>query len=171
MNWKRLFNEQRPSEIYNVRLPVTWTDRILEFIALLLLIAMWVVAAVFYRQAEGADVATHFNFAGEIDQVSDPVSILVTTLCWTFVMLMVGLSAYRPRLMNPSVRITTVKQLKLAVTQMRGMNIILGIMGICLLLSMVYETPVWVLIPAGLLFIEVITFSILIKRQSNKRFS
>ena len=46
----------------------------------------------------------------------------------------------------------------------RGYGSLCGIMGICLLLSMVYETPVWVLIPAGLLFIEVIVFSILIRR-------
>lgn len=164
MNWKRLFNEQRPSEIYNVRLEVTWTDRILEFVALLLLIAMWVVAAVLWREAAGDEVALHMNLAGEVDKVGDPVSLLIMTGCWTFVMLMLGFSAYRPRLMNPSTRISTVKQLKLAVTQVRGMNIILGIMGICLLLSMAYQTPVWVLIPAGLLFIEVITFSILIKR-------
>lgn len=164
MNWKRLFNERRPSEIYNVRLPVTWTDRILEFVALLLLIAMWVVAAVLWREAAGDEVALHMNLAGEVDKVGDPISLLIMTGCWTFVMLMLGFSAYRPRLMNPSTRITTVKQLKLAVTQVRGMNIILGIMGICLLLSMAYETPVWVIIPAGLLFIEVITFSVLIKR-------
>ena len=159
MNWKRLFNERRPSEIYNVRLPVTWTDRILEFVALLLLIAMWVVAAVLWREAAGDEVALHMNLAGEVDKVGDPILLLIMTGCWTFVMLMLGFSAYRPRLMNPSTRITTVKQLKLAVTQVRGM-----IMGICLLLSMAYETPVWVIIPAGLLFIEVIVFSILIRR-------
>lgn len=164
MNWKKLFNEQRSSEVYNVRLPVTWTDRIMEFVALLLLIAMWVVAAVLWREAAGDEVALHMNLAGEVDKVGDPVSLLIMTGTWTFVMLLVGFSAYRPRLMNPPTHITTVKQLKLAVTQMRAMNIILGIMGICLLLSMVYETPVWVLIPAGLLFIEVIVFSILIRR-------
>lgn len=164
MNWKRLFNERRSPEVYNVRLPVTWTDRIMEFVALLLLIAMWVVAAVLWREAAGDEVALHMNLAGEVDKVGDPVSLLIMTGTWTFVMLLVGFSAYRPRLMNPPTRITTVKQLKLAVTQMRVMNIILGIMGICLLLSMVYETPVWVLIPAGLLFIEVIVFSILIRR-------
>lgn len=164
MNWKKLFNERRPSEIYNVRLPVTWTDRILEFVALLLLIAMWVVAAVLWREAAGDEVALHMNLAGEVDKVGDPVSLLIMTGCWTFVMLMLGFSAYRPRLMNPSTRITTVKQLKLAVTQVRGMNIILGIMGICLLISMAYEAPLWVLFPAGMLFIEVITFSVLIKR-------
>ena len=164
MNWKRLFNERRPSEIYNVRLPVTWTDRILEFVALLLLIAMWVVAAVLWREAAGDEVALHMNLAGEVDKVGDPVSLLIMTGCWTFVMLMLGFSAYRPRLMNPSTRITTIKQLKLAVTQVRGMNIILGIMGICLLISMAYEAPLWVLFPAGMLFIEVITFSVLIKR-------
>jgi hypothetical protein len=136
----------------------------MEFIALLLLIAMWVVAAVLWREAAGDEVALHMNLAGEVDKVGDPVSLLIMTGTWTFVMLLVGFSAYRPRLMNPPTRITTVKQLKLAVTQMRVMNIILGIMGICLLLSMVYETPVWVLIPAGLLFIEVIVFSILIRR-------
>ena len=150
--------------MYNVRLPVTWTDRIMEFVALLLLIAMWVVAAVLWREAAGDEVALHMNLAGEVDKVGDPVSLLIMTGTWTFVMLLVGFSAYRPRLMNPPTRITTVKQLKLAVTQMRAMNIILDIMGICLLLSMVYETPVWVLIPAGLLFIEVIFFSILIRR-------
>lgn len=164
MNWKRLFNERRSPEVYNVRLPVTWTDRIMEFVALLLLIAMWVVAAVLWREAAGDEVALHMNLAGEVDKVGDPVSLLIMTGTWTFVMLLVGFSAYRPRLMNPPTRITTVKQLKLAVTQMRVMNIILGIMGICLLLSMVYETPIWVLIPAGLLFIEVIVFSILIRR-------
>ena len=115
MNWKRLFNERRPSEIYNVRLPVTWTDRILEFVALLLLIAMWVVAAVLWREAAGDEVALHMNLAGEVDKVGDPISLLIMTGCWTFVMLMLGFSAYRPRLMNPSTRITTVKQLKLAV--------------------------------------------------------
>ena len=164
MNWKKLFNERRSAEVYNVRLPVTWTDRIMEFVALLLLIAMWVVAAVLWREAAGDEVALHMNLAGEVDKVGDPVSLLIMTGTWTFVMLLVGFSAYRPRLMNPPTRITTVKQLKLAVTQMRAMNIILGIMGICHLLSMVYETPVWVLIPAGLLFIEVIVFSILIRR-------
>ena len=164
MNWKRLFNERRPSEIYNVRLPVTWTDRILEFVALLLLIAMWVVAAVLWREMAGSEIALHMRLDGEVNQTGDPSSLLIVTGCWTLVMLLVGFSAYRPRLMNPSTRISTVKQLKLAVTQVRGMNIILGIMGICLLVSMAYQTPVWVLIPAGLLFIEVITFSILIKR-------
>ena len=164
MNWKRLFNEQRPSDIYNVRLPVTWTDRILEFVALLLLLAMWVVAAILWRESAGDPVALHMNLAGEVDKEGEPVSLLIITACWTLVMLLVGFSAYRPRLMNPSTRISTVKQLKLAVTQVRGMNIILGIMGICLLVSMTYQTPVWVLIPAVLLFIEVITFSILIKR-------
>ena len=164
MNWKKLFNEQRPSEIYNVRLPVTWTDRILEFVALLLLLAMWVVAAVFWRESAGDPVALHMNLAGELDKVGDPESLLIITACWTFVMLLVGFSAYRPRLMNPSTRITTVRQLKLAVTQVRVMNIILGVMGICLLLSMAYAAPIWVLIPTGLLFIEVMTFSILIKR-------
>ena len=136
----------------------------MEFVALLLLIAMWVVAAVLWREAAGDEVALHMNLAGEVDKVGDPVSLLIMTGTWTFVMLLVGFSAYRPRLMNPPTCITTVKQLKLAVTQMRAMNIILGIMGICLLLSMVYETPIWVLIPAGLLFIEVIVFSILIRR-------
>lgn len=164
MNWKRLFNEQRPSEIYNVRLEVTWTDRILEFVALLLLLAMWVVAAVLWREMAGSEIALHMSLDGEVNQTGDPASLLIVTGCWTLVMLLVGFSAYRPRLMNPSTRISTVKQLKLAITQVRGMNIILGIMGICLLLSMAYQTPVWVLIPAGLLFIEVITFSILIKR-------
>ena len=51
MNWKKLFNEQRPSEIYNVRLPVTWTDRIMEFVALLLVLAMWVVFSLLIRKA------------------------------------------------------------------------------------------------------------------------
>ena len=164
MNWKRLFNEQRPSEIYNVRLPVTWTDRILEFAALLLLLAMWIVAAVLWRELDGTAVATHLNLSGEVDARGEASSLLVITACWTLVMLLVGFSAYRPRLMNPSTRITTVKQLKLVVTQVRVMNIILGIMGICLVLSMAYETPVWVFIPTCLLFIEVITFSILIRR-------
>ena len=164
MNWKKLFNERRSSEVYNVRLPVTWTDRIMEFVALLLLIAMWVVAAVLWREAAGDEVALHMNLAGEVDKVGDPVSLLIMTGTWTFVMLLVGFSAYRPRLMNPPTRITTVKQLKLAVTQIRVMNIILGIMGICLLISMAYEAPLWVLFPAGMLFIEVITFSVLIKR-------
>lgn len=164
MNWKKLFNEQRPSEIYNVRLPVTWTDRIMEFVAMLLLVAMWVVAAVLWREAAGNEVALHMNLAGEVDKVGDPISLLIMTGCWTFVMLMVGFSAYRPRLMNPATRITTVKQLKLAVTQVRGMNIILGIMGICLLLAMAYENPVWVLIPALLMLIEVVAFSLLIRK-------
>ena len=51
MNWKKLFNEQRPSEIYNVRLPVTWTDRIMEFVALLLVLAMCVVFSLLIRKA------------------------------------------------------------------------------------------------------------------------
>ena len=116
MNWKKLFNERRSSEVYNVRLPVTWTDRIMEFVALLLLIAMWVVVAVLWRESAGDEVALHMNLAGEVDKVGDPVSLLIMTGTWTFVMLLVGFSAYRPRLMNPPTRITTVKQLKLAVT-------------------------------------------------------
>ena len=164
MNWKKLFNEKRSSEVYNVRLPVTWTDRIMEFVALLLLIAMWVVAAVLWREAAGEEVALHMNLAGEVDKVGDPVSLLIMTGTWTFVMLLVGFSAYRPRLMNPPTRITTVKQLKLAVTQMRAMNIILGIMGICLLLSMFYDSAVWVLVPTALLLFFAVFFSILIRR-------
>ena len=164
MNWKKLFNEQRPSEIYNVRLPVTWTDRIMEFVALLLVLAMCVVAAMLWRKMVGSEVATHMNLVGEVDDTSDPVSLLVITALWTFVMLLTGFSAYRPRLINPPTTICTVRQLKLLVTQVRGMNIILGIMGICLLLSMAYENPVWVLIPALLMLIEVLVFSLLIRK-------
>ncbi|MCR4766211.1 MAG: hypothetical protein K5856_08590 [Bacteroidaceae bacterium] len=164
MNWIKMFNGQRPSEIYSVQLPVTWTDRILEFIAFLLLIAMWVLAAFLWRLSEGKDVALHIRLDGEVDNVGDPLTLIIITVAWTFVMLLLAFSAYRPRLINPSIRITTLKQLKLVVTQVRGMNIIMGIMGICLLLSMVYETIVWVIIPTCLLLVEVLVFSILIRR-------
>jgi hypothetical protein len=66
--------------------------------------------------------------------------------------------------MNPPTAITKVKQLKLLVTQTRVMNIILGIMGICILLAMLNDTPVLVIIPAILLGIEVMVFSVLIRR-------
>ncbi|MBO7419402.1 MAG: hypothetical protein J6U14_10795 [Bacteroidaceae bacterium] len=164
MNWKNLFNERRSNKVYNVRLPVTWTDRIMEFIALTLLLAMWVVAAVLCRELEGHEIPTHWNLSGVVDKQSDPISLLVIATAWTFVMLLTGFSAYRPRLLNPPTAITTVKQLKLLVTQTRVMNIILGIMGIFILLAMVNDAPIMVLIPALLLFIEVLVFSILIRR-------
>ena len=164
MDWKRLFNEKRSAEIYNVRMPATWTDRILEFAALLLLIAMWVVAAVLWRQAVGEESIFNLSFAKEMQEDGLPLSLLFTTCIWTVVMLLMGYSAYRPRLVNTPVRITTVRQLKLLVTQMRVMNIVLGIMGICLLLSMFYDSAVWVFVPTALLLFFAVFFSVLIRR-------
>lgn len=164
MNWKRLFNERRTNKIYNVRLPVTWTDRIMEFVALVLLLAIWVVAAVLWREASGDLVPTHWNLEGKVDQMSGPTALFVISGFWTLLMLLIGFSAYRPRLLNPPTAITTLKQLKLLVTQTRAMNIILGIMGICILLAMLNDAPILVIIPAILLAIEVLVFSILIRR-------
>ena len=164
MNWMKLFNKRRPSEVYNVRLSVTWTDRILEFAALLTNLAMWVVAAVLYRQAEGQEVTTHFNMAGEADATDGPMTLLVLTAVWTVVMLLMGFSAYRTRLINPPTKITSVKQLKLMVTQVRVINIVLGFMGICILLAMVNDQVAWIMIPALLLFIVVVVYSILIRK-------
>ena len=164
MDWKKLFNEKRPNKVYKVRLPVTWTDRIMEFIALALLLAMWVVAAVLWREVVGDQLPTHWDLQGKVDHLSGPAALLVITAFWTVVMLLTGFSAYRPRLMNPPTAITKVKQLKLLVTQTRVMNIILGIMGICILLAMLNDTPVLVIIPAILLGIEVMVFSVLIRR-------
>ena len=39
-----------------------------------------------------------------------------------------------------------------------------GVMGICLLLSMFYDSAVWVLVPTALLLFFAVFFSILIKR-------
>ena len=164
MDWKKLFNEKRPDEILNVRLPVTWTDRIMEYAALLTLLAMWVVAAILYRQSIGSDVAIHINAAGDVDEIAAPESLLIVAGMWTFVMLLLGFSAYRPRLINPGTKVTTVKQLKLMVTQVRVMNIVMGFMGICILLAMVHQEPLWILISALVLFIVVVVFSVLIRR-------
>ena len=164
MNWKKLFNERRTDAIYNVRLPITWTDRILEFAALSTNLAMWVVAAILYRQYVGQEVATHIKLSGQVDSTGDPSSMLFIAGMWTLVMLVIGFSAYRPRLINPPTKITTVKQLKLLVTQTRVLNIIIGIMGICILLAMVYGEVAWVMIPAILLFALIIVYSILIRK-------
>jgi len=164
MDWKKLFNEKRPDDILNVRLPVTWTDRIMEFAALSTLLALWVVAAILYRQSLGSEVALHMSANGEVDELASPDSLLIVAGMWTLVMFVLGFSAYRPRLINPGTKITTVRQLKLMVTQVRVMNIIMGFIGICILLSMVNQTPVWIMVSASLLCITVIVFSILIRK-------
>ncbi|WP_353332557.1 DUF1648 domain-containing protein [Bacteroides sedimenti] len=123
----------------DIRLPRTKVDKIMEAIALLLLIATWLLAIIFYPKLPDV-IPVHFNFAGEADGWGSKSHLFILAAVATLVMALTGFSAYYPmRMTNLRIKFTEetkATQLFLASRLLRTVNILIGVLFILVEFSM-----------------------------------
>lgn len=111
----------------------------MEAVALLLLLSIWLLAMLFYQKVPDT-IPIHFNFSGEADGWGGKIHLFILAGIGTFVMLLIGLSAYYPlRMTNLRIRFTEenkIPQLILAARLLRTLNILIGLLFILILCSM-----------------------------------
>lgn len=119
------------------------TDRILEIIAAILLVAVWGMCFYIYSIAD-APIAIHFNLAGEPNDWGSSSSVFIHAGAATLSMCLMAIAAYQPTLVNLPVKLkaeSLSRQYTLMGRLVRLCNVILGCMFIFILLST--GAPFW----------------------------
>ena len=115
------------------------TDRILEIIAAILLVAVWGLCFYIYSIAD-APIAIHFNLAGEPDDWDSASSVFIHTGMATLCMGLMAIAAYQPKLVKLKAESLS-RQYTLMGRLVRLCNVILGCIFIFILLST--GAPFW----------------------------
>lgn len=123
----------------NVRIPRTFTDKIMETLAAILLVLVWGLAVIFYHKLPDI-IPIHFNISGEADRWGGKVYLFIMAGIASLAMIGTGISSYFPtRMTNFPIRITEnnmLPQLILVSHYLRILNLLLGILFIVILCSM-----------------------------------
>ena len=124
-----------------VKVPVTVADRILEFLALAMVIALLVLTGVLYAKAPDM-VPSHFNALGEADAWSSKSFYWVLPVMLLPGMAISAFAAYNPNMINIPIRLKEAvfeQQVGLAMQMCRVMTLGMGVIWLAVLLSMSSE--------------------------------
>lgn len=122
----------------DVRAPRAFGDKILEAIAVLLLLGIWVVAFILYNKAPDV-IPTHINVYGKADRIGSKDTLLVLAGIATFVMALTGYRSFFPsRMSRFPVQITEQNMLiqyALIARYLRVLNVLVGMLFITMLFN------------------------------------
>ena len=120
------------------RISRTAEGTIFELVTLVLVVAMWCVAAwAFVHSPE--QVATHFDLKGVADSYGERWNILIVALIATLLVLFLVAAAYAPqRMTNLPVKIKTPKQHLLASRMIRILALLITVLFTCVVLMMAF---------------------------------
>ncbi len=166
------FKRQR---LPDVRVPRTLGDKILEVIAALLLLGIWVVAFILYNKAPDV-IPTHINIYGKADRIGSKDTLLVLAGIATFVMALTGYRSFFPsRMSRFPVQITEKNMLiqyTLIARYIRVLNILVGMLFVTMLFNIsefflsigngVFE--ILMVIIVSLLLVSAVTYNVLARR-------
>ena len=110
-------------------------------------------------------VPTHFDASGKPNAYGSPAGITVPCIILTIAAISMMVLAYFPRHINMPFKITNIRQVKLAIRQLRIGGIIFMLVPLAvsyMMLGMKTPSPAPLLVMIGLLLLEIIVFTILI---------
>jgi len=132
------FFSGRRHKLPDVRAPRAFGDKILEAIAVLLLLGIWVVAFILYNKAPDV-IPTHINVYGKADRIGSKDTLLVLAGIASFVMALTGYRSFFPsRMSRFPVQITEQNMLiqyALIARYLRVLNILVGMLFITMLFN------------------------------------
>nr|WP_320039401.1 DUF1648 domain-containing protein [uncultured Bacteroides sp.] len=133
------FFSVRRQKLPEVRVPRAFGDKILEAMAVLLLLGIWVVAFILYNKAPDV-IPTHINIYGKADRIGSKDTLLVLAGIATFVMALTGYRSFFPsRMSRFPVQITEENMLiqyALIVRYLRVVNVLVGMLLVNMLFSL-----------------------------------
>tara|TARA_R110002124_G_scaffold107094_2_gene259410 strand:- start:55 stop:552 length:498 start_codon:yes stop_codon:yes gene_type:complete len=157
--------DQRPK----IQIKLTNTDKAMELIGFLILIAFWVTMIVSYNNLP-EQIPIHYNGLGEVDNYSKKSSIFLLPIIGSFLFIIITLVSKNPENFNYHVEITeqnAESQYKNSVKMMRIMKIIVIILFFLIDFKTIKTSigkfeglGIWFLpITLGIVFIPIIYFA------------
>ena len=158
--------EQKNFDIKNVKVHRTSEGTIFEVVFIIVAIVVWGLIIWMVHQAPDI-VPTHFDGSGKPNAYGSPAGITIPCIILTIVAIGLMVTAYYPRLINTPMKITNIRQVELSIRMTRVMGITLLLMTLSIayiMLGMSSPSVVPVLVVLGIIFLEIIIFSILIHK-------
>ena len=150
--------------IKTVKVHRTTEAMILEVVFVLTAIIVWGIIIWMIHQAPDI-VPTHFDASGKPNAYGSPIGIAIPCIIMTIAGVGLMVLAYFPRFINMPVKITNIHQVELTIRSTRIAAItllLLALATVYTMLGMPTPSPIPILAAIGLLFLEIIVFSILI---------
>ena len=151
-------------DIKSVKVHRTTEGTIFEIAFAIVAIVVWGLAIWMIHQAPDI-VPTHFDASGKPNAYGSPSGIVIPSIILTIVAIGLMVTAYFPRYINMPFKITNIRQVKLAIRQIRVMGITLLLMSLAvayMMLGMGSPSPTPIIAVVALIFLEIIIFTILI---------
>lgn len=158
--------EQNKFDIKKVKVHRTPGATILELLFVIVAIIVWGLIILMIHRAPDI-VPTHFDGSGNPNAYGSPVGVIIPCIIITIGALICMVVAYFPRHINMPVKITNIRQVELAIASIRVAGIsmlLLALVVAYMMLGMSSPSPYPVLAFVGLFIIEIIIFSILIRK-------
>ena len=169
------FFSVRRQKLPDVRAPRAYGDKILEAMAVLLLLGIWVVAFILYNKAPDV-IPTHINVYGKADRIGSKNTLLALAGIATFVMALTGYRSFFPsRMSRFPVQITEQNMLiqyALIARYLRVLNVLVGMLFVAMLFNLsnfflsigdgIFE--ILMVIIVALLLLSVVIYNILARR-------
>ena len=156
--------EQNNFDIKKIKVHRTAEGTILEVVFAIVAIVVWGIIIWLVHQAPDI-VPTHFDASGKPNSFGSPVGSTIPCIILTIGAISMMVLAYFPRHINMPFKITNIRQVKLAIRQLRIGGIIFMLVPLAvsyMMLGMKSPSPTPLLVTIGLLLLEIIIFTILI---------
>ena len=156
--------EKNSFDLKTVKVHRTSEAIIFEIAFAIMTIIVWGIIIWMIQQAPDI-VPTHFDASGKPNAYGSPSGILIPCIILTIGAVVCMAIAYFPRHINMPFKITNIRQVELAVrfSRVTGITFLLIPLSVAyMMLGMTSPSPTPFLVVFGLLFLEIIYFSIVI---------
>ena len=150
--------------IKDIKVHRTTEGTIFEIVFVLVAIVVWGLIIRMVYQAPDI-VPTHFDASGKPNAYGSPASVTIPCIIITIAAIGLMVTAYFPRYINMPFKITNIRQVELALRQLRIAGIIFLFVPLAvayMMLGMSTPSPMPMLVVIGLLLLEILIFTILI---------
>jgi len=156
--------EQNNFDIKKVKVHRTPEATVLEAVFVLVAIVAWGLIIWMIHRAPDI-IPTHFDGSGKPNAYGSPAGIAIPCIILTIGAIVIMVLAYFPRHINMPFKITNIRQVELALRQLRIAGIIFLFVPLAvayMMLGMSTPSPMPMLVVIGLLLLEILVFTILI---------
>ena len=153
-------------DIKKVKVHRTASGTIFEMAFILTALIVWGLIIWLVHQAPDI-VPTHFDGSGNPNAYGSPVRVAIPCIIITIAAIICMVVSYFPRHINMPVKITNIRQVRLAITSVRVVGITMLLMALAVaytMLGMSSPNPIPILAVVGLLLLEIIAFTVLIHK-------
>ena len=162
--------EQNNFDIKKVKVYRTTEATLFEAVFVLIAFIVWGLIIWMVHRAPDI-VPTHFDASGKPNAYGSPVGITIPCALLTIGAIVCMVCAYFPRHINMPFKISNIRQVELAIRQLRIMGITLLLVPLAvayMMLGMSSPSAIPILAVIALIFLEIILFTILIYRAKEE---